>query len=112
MLSVLELDHIMVALADHTRREIIEHLSRGEARVTEVARPFSISLNSVSKHIRILERANLVNRRRVGRNHFLSFNPAPLDEAADWLEHRRALWTTRLQALAVVLDAEDREPDH
>ena len=111
MLSVLELDNIMVALADRTRREIIEHLSRGEARVTEVARPFSISLNSVSKHIRILERARLVNRRRVGRNHFLSFNPAPLDEAADWLEQRRALWTTRLQALAAVLDAEDREPD-
>ena len=109
MLSALQLDHIMVALADYTRREIIERLSNGEARVTEVAQPFSISLNSVSKHIRILERANLVKRRRIGRDHFLSFNPGPLDEAASWLESRRALWARRVDALAAILDAEDRD---
>ena len=72
----------MVALADPTRRAILQRLAQGEARVTELARPFAISLNSVSKHIRMLERARLVHRRRAGREHLLTFNPAPLDEAA------------------------------
>lgn len=73
------LDHTLTALADPRRRAILQRLSEGEARVTDVAEPFSISLNSVSKHIRVLERARLVRRRRVGREHFLSLNPAPLD---------------------------------
>ena len=71
----------------------------GEARVTELARPFAMSLNSVSKHIRLLERADLVRRRRAGREHLLSFNPQPLDEAANWIETQRAFWTGRLDAL-------------
>ena len=75
------LDDTLMALADPTRRAILQRLSRGEARVTEIARPFAMSLNSVSKHIRVLERADLVRRRRAGREHFLSFNPQPLDEA-------------------------------
>ena len=93
------LDHTLVALADPTRRAILQRLSRGEARVTELARPFAISLNSVSKHIRMLERARLVRRRRAGREHLLSFNPQPLDEAAAWIEAQRAFWTERLDAL-------------
>ena len=60
----LDLDHILIALADPTRRAILERLSAGESRVTELAHPFAISLNSVSKHIRVLERAHLVRRRR------------------------------------------------
>src|ERR671911_1962612 len=69
------LDQTLMALADPTRRAILQRLSRGEARVTELARPFAISLNSVSKHIRVLERAKLVRRRRAGREHLMSFNP-------------------------------------
>jgi len=98
----------LVALADPTRRSILERLSRGEARVTELAAPFSISLNSVSKHIRMLERANLVRRRKAGKEHLLSFNRDPLDAAAVWIERHRALWTLRLQALDDLLCAEDR----
>jgi len=60
--------------------------------VTEVAAPFDISLNSVSKHIRILERAGLVRRRVAGRDHFLSLDPAPLDAAAAWMQRERAAW--------------------
>ena len=75
--------------------------------MTELARPFSISLNSVSKHIRRLERAGLVRRRRSGREHFLSLNPAPLDEAAAWMEHQRAAWTARLDALDELLRSEE-----
>ena len=73
--SQFDLDQTLGALADPTRRAILERLSRGEARVTELARPFDISLNSVSKHIRRLELAGLVRRRRAGREHFLSLNP-------------------------------------
>jgi DNA-binding transcriptional ArsR family regulator len=102
------LDRTLVALADPTRRAILERLSRGEARVTELAAPFSISLNSVSKHIRMLERAELVQRRVAGKEHLLSFNRAPLEEAALWIESQRALWTRRLSALDDLLRAEDR----
>ncbi len=101
------LDHTLAALADPTRRAILQRLSRGEARVTELARPFPISLNSVSKHIRVLERARLVRRRRVGREHLLSLDPRPLDEAAAWMEGARARWTASLDALDAMLLAED-----
>jgi DNA-binding transcriptional ArsR family regulator len=104
----LRLDRTLVALADPTRRAILERLSQGEARVTELAEPFSISLNSVSKHIRMLERAELVRRRIAGKEHLLSFNRAPLEEAALWIEGQRALWTRRLRALDDLLRAEDR----
>lgn len=97
------LDHTLMALADPTRRAILARLGTGEARVTELAQPFPISLNSVSKHIRILERAELVRRRRAGRDHFLSINPEPLDEAARWIGEQRALWTARLDRLDAIL---------
>jgi DNA-binding transcriptional ArsR family regulator len=103
----MDLDDTLIALADPTRRAILQRLSRGEARVTEVAEPFDISLNSVSKHIRILERAELVKRRVLGREHFLTFNPAPLDSAAEWIERHRIFWTGRLDALEAALRADD-----
>jgi DNA-binding transcriptional ArsR family regulator len=100
------LDFTLAALADPTRRAILRRLSGGEARVTEVAEPFAISLNSVSKHIRILERASLVRRRRAGRDHFLSFDPAPLAAATDWIEGQRTLWAQRLDTLDAILAAD------
>ena len=102
-----DLDRTLTALADPTRRAILQRLSQGEARVTELARPFAMSLNSVSKHIRMLERAHLVRRRRKGREHFLSFNPQSLDEAAAWIETQRAFWTARLDALERELSKPD-----
>ena len=103
-----KIDETLLALADSTRRAILKRLSTGEARVTELARPFDISLNAVSKHIRILERARLVRRRVEGREHFLAFNPKPLDETIKWLETQHAFWTARLDALEELLKAEDR----
>lgn len=94
-----DLDDTMLALADPTRRAILQRLGAGEARVTDLAAPFAMSLNAVSKHIRILERASLVQRRRAGREHVLSLNPAPLDEAAAWIEEQRQFWNARLDAL-------------
>lgn len=102
-----DLDHTLGALSDPTRRALLQRLSRGEARVTDLAGPFSISLNSVSKHIRCLERAGLVRRRVCGREHLLSLNPKPLDEAVAWMEGQRALWTARLEALDELLRDED-----
>ena len=102
------LDHTLVALADPTRRAILQRLSQGEARVTELAAPFDMSLNAVSKHIRMLERARLVRRRKAGRDHFLSFDPEPLDAAAAWIERQRALWNARFDVLENLLREEDR----
>ena len=97
------LDATLAALADPTRRAILSRLAGGEARVTDVARPFPISLNSVSKHIRMMERAKLVRRRVEGREHFLTLNPEPLDEAAAWIAEQRKLWGWRLTELEKVL---------
>lgn len=97
------LDVTLSALADPTRRAILARLAQGETRVTDVARPFAISLNSVSKHIRMLERAKLVRRRIEGREHFLALDPAPLDEAADWIAAQKTLWAWRLGELEKVL---------
>lgn len=111
MPTAANLDQTLLALADPTRRAILQRLSAGETRVTEIARPFAISLNSVSKHIRMLERAGLVRRRRAGREHLLSLTPAPLDAAAEWIDTQRTLWKARLQALDTLLQAEDAARD-
>jgi DNA-binding transcriptional ArsR family regulator len=102
-----ELNETLVAVADPTRRAILRRLAGGEARVTELAAPFPMSLNAVSKHIRVLERAGLVRRRRLGREHLLSFDPRPLDAAAEWIEAQRGFWTARLDALEAALRAAD-----
>jgi len=99
------LDDTLIALADPTRRAILDRLGRGPARVTDVARPFAISLNSVSKHIRLLERADLVRRQVTGREHLLSLNTGPLDEAERWIRAHRAFWTAQLDDLETRLQA-------
>ena len=103
----MQLDHTLIALADETRRAILKRLAAGEARVTEVAVPFAISLNSVSKHIRLLERAGLVRRRIEGRDHFLALDPKPFDELAAWMSRTREFWTSRLDDLEAALRADD-----
>jgi DNA-binding transcriptional ArsR family regulator len=105
------LDGTLLALADPTRRAILHRLTEGETRVTDLAEPFAMSLNAVSKHIRLLERARLVRRRKVGREHLLSLNPEPLEAAATWMAEQRAFWTARLADLDVLLRAEDLADD-
>jgi len=106
MADASKLDSILAALADPTRRAILLRLSRGDARVTDLAAPFAMSLNSVSKHIRILERARLIERRRTGREHILSRNPRALNEAAAWIETLQAKWHGRIDRLEKALDEE------
>jgi DNA-binding transcriptional ArsR family regulator len=103
----MQLDDTLIALADETRRAILKRLASGEARVTEVAAPFDISLNSVSKHIRLLERAGLVRRRVEGRDHFLSLDPKPFDELSAWMTRTREFWNARLDSLEAALRADD-----
>jgi len=103
----MHLDDTLIALADDTRRSILGRLAAGEARVTEVVAPFDISLNSVSKHIRILERAGLVRRRVEGRDHFLALEPKPFDELTEWMQKTREFWSSRLDRLEAALRAED-----
>ena len=103
----MHLDDTLIALADDTRRSILGRLAAGEARVTEVAAPFDISLNSVSKHIRILERAGLVRRRVEGRDHFLALEPKPFDDLTEWMRKTREFWSSRLDRLEAALRAED-----
>jgi DNA-binding transcriptional ArsR family regulator len=93
------MDRVLGAIADPTRRAILAQLSQSEARITDVAAAFPISLNSVSKHVRKLEAAGLVRRNVRGRDHVLSLNAAPLSEAADWIAHYQRFWEQSLAAL-------------
>jgi DNA-binding transcriptional ArsR family regulator len=103
------LDSIFNALCDPTRRAILARLTGTEARVTDIASAFPISLNSISKHIRMLERAGLLRRSVVGRDHVLSLNAAPLADAAQWIEHYRRFWDSRLAALEEFVTAQAKQ---
>jgi len=94
-----QLDGVFTALSDPTRRAILARLSDCDARVTEIAAGFPISLNSVSKHIRMLERAGLVRREVNGRDHVLSLQARPLADAQAWIEKYRVFWEDSLAAL-------------
>jgi DNA-binding transcriptional ArsR family regulator len=102
------LDAVFAAIADPTRRAILATLADREARVGDLAERFPISLNAVSKHIHVLERAGLVERRIEGREHHLRVNGAPLRDAAAWLAHYADFWGTRLDALERLLVARRR----
>ncbi|MBX3115191.1 MAG: winged helix-turn-helix transcriptional regulator [Fimbriimonadaceae bacterium] len=102
------LDNTLFALADPVRREILSQLTRHPARVTDIAKPFNISLNSVSKHIKVLERAGLVTRKLKGREHILSVNPAPLFDATEWMQSQTQIWQARLSTLEKILDEETK----
>ena len=86
-------------LADPTRRAILARLASGEATVSELAEPFSMSLPAVSKHLKVLERAGLITRGRQAQWRPCRLAPAPLAEAADWVEQFRAQWEARLDRL-------------
>src|SRR5277367_2575698 len=90
---------VWIALSDPTRRAIIERLTRGPARVTDLAAPFAMSLNAVSKHIKVLERARLVRRVRNGREHTLELEAAPLSEVMRWASQFERFWNERLDRL-------------
>ena len=102
------LDQVYGALADPTRRAILGFLAEGDANVGSLAERFPISLNGVSKHVKVLERAGLVERSVRGREHRLRLNAEPLREATMWLEHYRTFWDSRLAALEAFLLNKER----
>jgi DNA-binding transcriptional ArsR family regulator len=93
------LDRTFSALADPTRRAIVERLADGEASVTELAAPFAMSLPAVSKHLKVLEKAGLISRGRRAQWRPCRLEPEPLKEASDWLQEYRRLWEERLDRL-------------
>ena len=94
-----ELDRVFSALSDPTRRAILHTLARRPATINEIAKPFPVSLNAVSKHVMALERAGLLRREIKGREHHCRIEPRPLRQANLWLEHYRRFWEQRLDAL-------------
>src|SRR6184192_2590191 len=98
------LDRTFAALADPTRRRILAHLAQGDRRVTDLARPHDMSLPAVSKHLRVLEKAGLLRRRRYGRVHEMRLDAKPLKEAAQWVEEYRKFWEGSLDRLAAYLE--------
>lgn len=105
-MTVLEDDLSMVftALAEPTRRAILERLSHGDATVHQLAAPFAISQQAVSKHLMVLERARLISRSRVGQSRPCSLDAGRLAEAVGWIETSRRLWADRHDRLAEHLE--------
>ncbi|BDI23939.1 helix-turn-helix transcriptional regulator [Herbiconiux sp. L3-i23] len=97
---------VFAALADPTRRAIVERLAHGDASVTELAEPFAISQPAVSKHLRVLENAGLITRTRVATTRYSSLRPEPLREAAAWVERYRGLWNDGFDRLDALLAAD------
>jgi DNA-binding transcriptional ArsR family regulator len=93
------LDHTFAALADPTRRAILARLASGEATVTDLAKPFEISLPAISRHLKVLERAGLITRGREAQWRPRTLQAAPLKEAADWLAEYRRFWEQSLDRL-------------
>ena len=99
-----DLDRTFAALADPTRRAILARLARGEAAVGDLAEPFNISLPAVSRHLRVLERAHLIERRVDAQWRVCRLRPGPLRTAAHWIDRYRRFWEQRLDDLAAFLE--------
>lgn len=101
-----ELDDVFAALAHPARRAILARLAEdGEVTVTEIAAPFEVSLNAVSKHLKLLERAGLIRRRVAGREHHCRLEAWPMAEAVEWLARYRGFWMESLDSLERYLEA-------
>jgi DNA-binding transcriptional ArsR family regulator len=98
------LDRVFSALSDPTRRAILRALTRRPATINEIAKPFPVSLNAISKHVMVLERAGLLHREIKGRQHYCRIEPRPLRQADAWMAHYRQFWDERLDALTVYVE--------
>jgi DNA-binding transcriptional ArsR family regulator len=103
------LDHLFQALADPTRRRMVERLSQGPASVSELAKPFSMSLPAVVQHLQVLEQSGLVRSEKVGRVRTCSIDATALTQAEQWLNDQRLAWEQRLDRLGDFLAASESE---
>ncbi|HAV76218.1 MAG TPA: transcriptional regulator [Anaerolineae bacterium] len=102
------LDTTFSALSDPTRRAIVSQLAAGEASITALASPFNMSLPAVTKHIRVLEQAGLLTRKKKGRVQYCRLNAEPLRDAAQWLAFYQQFWDAKLDALANFLEEDPK----
>ena len=105
------LNRTFAALADPTRRRILADLARGQQCVTRLARPYAMSLPAISKHLRVLEKAGLLRRRRYGRVHEMQLEAKPLKAAAQWVEEYRKFWEGSFDRLAAYLEKATKSSD-
>lgn len=108
MLNNAVIDRAFHALAEPTRRAIVERLSAGPSTVSALAEPFDMTLAAVVQHLRVLEEGGIIRTEKVGRVRTCRIEPAGLDVAARWIAERRALWERRFDRLGEVLDEQDR----
>src|SRR5947208_17191835 len=101
------LDTTFSALADPTRRGMLARLALGDKSIGQLAQPFAMSFAGASKHVKVLEDAGLLSRRKLGRTHLISLNAEPLAEAEHWLKQWEKFWSGRLDRLQALVEAED-----
>ena len=106
------LDTTFGALADPTRRGMLANLALGDKSIGELAAPFEMSFAGASKHVKVLEDAGLVARRKQGRIHVISLEARPLEEAERWLRQWERFWNARLDRLEAAINADKQETDH
>ena len=119
MLNQMAPDQVFHALGDSTRRRLVEHLSRGPASVSDLAKPLGITLAAVVQHLQVLERSGVVRTQKVGRVRTCRIEPTGLNIAAEWIADRQSQWERRLDRLGDMLAEDDqttgrsaRERDH
>jgi DNA-binding transcriptional ArsR family regulator len=106
------LDSVFAALSDPIRRRILEQLAHGEASVGDLAAPFQVTAPAISRHLRVLERAGLLDRHKKGRVHRCRLRPRPMNEAVEWIEQCRQFWERQFNALERYLaETEPKEND-
>ena len=103
------LDTIFHALADPTRRGMLANLALGEKSIGELASPFNMTFAGASKHVKVLEDAGLIARRKVGRTHIIRIEAKPLEEAERWLRQWEKFWTVHLDRLEALIKSEKKE---
>ncbi|MBI2718790.1 MAG: winged helix-turn-helix transcriptional regulator [Rhizobiales bacterium] len=103
-----DLDRIFHALADPTRRSILRQIAEGEHSISAIARPHDLTFAAISKHLKVLERARLIGRRKDGSFQMISLNPEALKNADRWLSYYQKFWNLRLEALKDLLERKER----
>ncbi|MEM7049542.1 MAG: metalloregulator ArsR/SmtB family transcription factor [Acidobacteriota bacterium] len=109
VISEEQLDRVFGALSDVTRRDMLARLAGGEHNVRSLAEPYEMSQPAVSKHLRVLERAGLIHRRKQGREHFIAVNPAMAEVALHWIARYTALWKAQFDAVEALLEEKRRK---
>ncbi len=106
--SEADLDRVFQALSDSTRRSILRRIASSELSISEIADPYDLTFAAVSKHLKVLEQARLIARRKDGSFHMISLSPEALKSAGQWLRFYQIFWTTRLDSLKDLLENEDQ----